>query len=78
MSRMPPRIAENTTVWPSGEKLGTRFVHRLHRNADLDLAGQHVLHDQRAFLGAHEIRQAIAFGDQDIQPTVLNEVGVMM
>ncbi len=39
------------------------LVHRLHRQLQLDLLGQHVLDDQRSLLlGPHEVGEAIALG----------------
>ena len=63
MSPMPscaaPRSATVRAVGREVRRLG--LVDRLHRDALLDLAGEHVLDDQRALLlGAHEVGEAIA------------------
>ena len=55
------RERHRLAVGREARRLG--LVDRLHRHADLDLARQHVLHDQRALLlGAHEVGQPIALG----------------
>jgi hypothetical protein len=60
--RVAQRV-EGDRVAVRGEGGRFRLVHRLHRDALLDLAREHVLDDQRALLlGAHEVGEPVALG----------------